>query len=99
MKKLRRIIIAISLIVAGAALWEQLKMPHEKRTWHGKVSGIIPYDFRAPTWQRIVKSWWNPEDPRIFTERCFGIGWAINLYSLRERFRSWMGKLIEQPEE
>jgi uncharacterized membrane protein len=27
-----------------------------------------------------MNAWWNPDDPRLFTERDFGIGWAINLH-------------------
>jgi Family of unknown function (DUF5808) len=51
---------------------------------HGTMLGI-PYDFRMPTLSRVRERFWNPEDPRIFTPRVFGVGWDINLPSLRKR--------------
>ncbi len=51
---------------------------------HGKIVGI-PYDFRRPTPGRVKERIWNPGDPRIFTPRVFGIGWAVNLPSLRKK--------------
>ena len=99
MKKSQKILLAATLILAGAALRQQLKMPPEERTWHGKVAGIVPYDFRIPTWERIRDAWWNSNDSRILTERAFGIGWAINLYALGERLRRWAAEYGEQPEE
>jgi hypothetical protein len=51
---------------------------------HGTIAGI-PYEFRVPTPQRIRERIWNPDDPRIFTPHLFGVGWTINLPSLRKR--------------
>lgn len=51
---------------------------------HGKLAGI-PYDFRRPTLSRLKERVWNPGDPRVFTPRTFGIGWAINLPALRKK--------------
>ena len=45
----------------------------------------VPYDFRLPTLQRLRERVWNPEDPRIFTPRCFGVGWSVNVYQLVRR--------------
>ena len=39
----------------------------------------MPYDLRLPTMERLRDRWWNPDDPRIFTPRVFGVGWSINL--------------------
>lgn len=44
----------------------------------------VPYDFRFPTIKRVKERWWNPDDPRVFTPRVFGVGWSLNLYRLRE---------------
>ncbi|MFC1994676.1 DUF5808 domain-containing protein [Chloroflexota bacterium] len=99
MKKSHKLILAITLLLAGVAVRQQLKMPPEERTWHGKVAGTIPYDFRRPTLKGILDAWWNPNDPRVFIERSFGIGWAINLYALGERFRRWMIEHTEPPRE
>ncbi len=51
---------------------------------HGTILGI-PYEFRVPTLSRLRERIWNPDDPRIFTPHIFGVGWTINLPSLRKR--------------
>jgi len=66
-----------ALVVAAVA--QELRKPSSERTWHGRVAGFVPYDFRPPTIDRVRAAWWNPEDPRIFTDRVFGVGWAVNL--------------------
>jgi hypothetical protein len=67
----------------------------EERTWQGRVFGFVPYDFRPPTWDRLRDAYWNPEDDRLFTDRVFGVGWAVNFYRARELmldgYRSLMG--------
>ena len=63
----------------AAAIYKELQLPEGRRTWHGTVFGFVPYDFRVPTPERIVKAWWSPRSPKIFTEQPFGVGWAINV--------------------
>ena len=70
-------LIGTGLIVAAVAT--ELRKPASERTWHGRIGGLVPYDFRPPTLERLQAAWWNPDDPRIFTERAFGVGWAVNL--------------------
>jgi hypothetical protein len=53
MKSLSRLITLMSVAFAAAAVAEQLKRPPEERTWHGEVMGLVPYDFRIPTLDRI----------------------------------------------
>lgn len=53
----------------------------------GKFLGV-PYDFRVPTLDRIKRRWWNKEDGRIFMPCVFGVGWALNLFQLAEKFRA-----------
>ena len=71
-------------LVAAAVATELHKRPRE-RTWHGRILGVVPYDFRRPTLQRIKSRWWNPSDPRIFTPRALGVGWDVNLGRLLGR--------------
>lgn len=70
-------------LVAGAlvaaAVVQELRKPSSERTWHGRLAGFIPYDFRPPTVERVKDAWWNPDEPRIFTDRVFGVGWSVNL--------------------
>ena len=70
----------VALGLTAAAIAQEMSKPEAERNWHGSVLGIVPYDFRPPTWERIRRAYWNKNDPRLFTERVFGVGWAINLY-------------------
>src|SRR5690606_30836391 len=49
--------------VVGAvlgALYTELRKAPEDRTWNGKLLGVVPYDFRLPTIERLRQSYWNP---------------------------------------
>jgi Family of unknown function (DUF5808) len=72
----------VLMLLVGLALKEQLRLPPEERTWHGRIAGIIPYDFRLPTAERIRASFWNKNTSEILVPQAFGIGWTINLYPL-----------------
>ena len=100
-RRMRRIakIAGIGLMVA--AISQEMSKPEAERTWHGTVGGLVPYDFRPPTWDRIRDAYWNPGDDRLFTTKVFGVGWAINLYRARlmleEGFRTLMGEPEVKP--
>ncbi len=86
-RKLKRLLLLATIAVSAVAVLEQLRRPAAERTWHGSVCGV-PYDFRPPSAARLRAAWWNPDDPRLFTPRDFGVGWAINLPRLFERVTS-----------
>ncbi len=68
------------LVLAGlgvAAVIQELRKPADERTWHGKVAGFVPYDFRKPSFERIREAYWNPDGP-IVSSRAFGVGWVMN---------------------
>ena len=44
-----------------------------------EVAGVVPYDFRLPTFERLREAYWNPSSEQIFSERVFGVGWAVNI--------------------
>ncbi len=81
-----RLIQAAALTITIAAVCQEMEKPKEERHWHGKI-GVIPYDFRLPTIERLKESYWNPDNSRIFTSEALGIGWAINFYALLEKLR------------
>lgn len=85
-RRLRRLIKLAALGLTVAAISQEMSKPEGQRTWSGSVFGLVPYDFRPPTWDRIREAYWNPKDSHLFTNRVFGVGWAINLYQARE----WM---------
>lgn len=81
-----RIIRAAVTMLALAAVAQELSKPDAERSWHGRIFGV-PYDFRWPTIQRFREAYWNPDDPRIFTDRVIGVGWAVNFAQLLPRLR------------
>ena len=83
---LRTTVKLAAIALVGAAVARELTKPAEERDWHGTVGGI-PYDFRAPTQERVLERWWNTEDERVFTENVFGVGWSINLARVVELLR------------
>lgn len=70
--------------VAGA-VYVELRKPPAERTWHGKLLGAVPYDFRMPTIERLRQSYWNPRSPKLFTDRPFGVGWSVNIPTVLRR--------------
>ena len=86
-----RIIQVTAVVLALAAVFQEMEKPDEEREWHGKVACFFPYDFRIPTIERIKESYWNPYERRIFSAPVFGIGWAVNFCALLESL-----KIIEE---
>ena len=67
------------LAVAAAAVAKELRTEPAQRTWHGVVAGLVPYDFRMPTFERFQARVWNPDDERWVTPRVWGVGWTVNV--------------------
>jgi hypothetical protein len=86
---------AVGLVVAAVAT--ELAKPEAERTWHGRVVGLVPYDFRPPTWERIRNAYWNPGSDRLFSDRVFGVGWAINLHRAKELLEATFERLMGSP--
>jgi hypothetical protein len=63
----------------GWAIYTELRKPPAERTWHGKVAGFVPYDFRIPKLADVKRAYWNPASPKLFTDRPLGVGWAVNI--------------------
>ena len=70
--------------VAGAIYTELRKAP-EQRTWHGKLLGFLPYDFRIPSLDDLRRAYWNPHSPKVFTDRPLGVGWSVNIPTVLRR--------------
>jgi hypothetical protein len=97
LRGLRRLlrVAVVGLFVAAVAT--ELSKPEDERTWHGKVGGVVPYDFRPPTWERIRTAYWNPDSDRLFSDRVFGVGWAVNLYQAKRLLESAYERLVGAP--
>lgn len=78
----------------AAAIYAELRKPPEERTWNGRLMGVVPYDFRVPSLDRLRQAYWNPRSPKIFTDRPVGIGWSVNIPTVLRRLgvRSEMTK-------
>lgn len=79
MKELVRLIRTLAWMAFAAAIYQELRKPPEARTWNGKVAGVVPYDFRLPTLDRLQDAYWNPDNEQVFSDRVFGVGWAVNI--------------------
>ena len=79
MKELVRLVRTLMWMAFAAAIYHELKKPPEARTWNGKVAGTVPYDFRLPTLDRLRDAYWNPDSEQLFSEKVFGVGWAVNV--------------------
>ena len=98
LRRIRRLarLAAFALVVGAVAT--ELSKPAAERTWQGRVLGVVPYDFRPPTWQRIRDAYWNPESDRLFSDRVFGVGWAINLHRAKTLMEQGYARLMGNPE-
>jgi hypothetical protein len=83
LRNLRRLARFTAFALVAAAVATELSKPAPERTWHGKVGGVVPYDFRPPTWQRIREAYWNTQSEHLLSDRVFGVGWAVNLYRVK----------------
>src|SRR6266849_7648534 len=98
LRRFRRLVRFVRFGLVVAAVASELAKPAAERTWHGRVFGAVPYDFRPPTWSRIRDAYWNPESERLFSDRVFGVGWAVNLYRAKTLMEEAFGQLMRKEE-
>ena len=77
MSKLKAIVVLSGVALVSAAVATELRKPSAERTWHGRVGGVVPYDFRPPTVERVRQRVWEPDQPAL-TPHVFGVGWTVN---------------------
>lgn len=81
----------LALAAVAGAIYQELRLPPDERTWHGRLLGVIPYDFRVPTPARLFRAWWNPDSGRLVDETPFGVGWTVNVAALADRVQQMRG--------
>jgi hypothetical protein len=81
-RRVQRAALVAVAILGAAAVATELRRPPGLRRWHGRVAGLVPYDFRPPTLDRLRRTWWNPRDPRVLVDTAFGLGWDLNAAAL-----------------
>lgn len=97
-RRVRRLVRFATFGLVVAAVATELAKPADERTWEGRVLGLVPYDFRPPTWQRIRDAYWNPHSERLFSDRVFGVGWAVNLHQAKVLMERAFGSLMGHSE-
>jgi hypothetical protein len=85
--RLRTFVRLAGIALVVEAIREELSKDPLDREWHGRIGGVVPYDFRVPTVDRIRDAYWNPDDEHLFTDTVFGVGWAVNLAHVNEMVR------------
>lgn len=65
---------------------------------HGRFLGI-PYDWRSPSLTNIKKILWNNNNPKLFNETVFGVGWAPNVYQFFKKVRINRTNLFRKTED
>ena len=98
LRRTRRLVRFAAFGLLVAAIATELAKPEPERTWEGRVLGFVPYDFRPPTWQRIRDAYWNPSSDRLFSDRVFGVGWAINLHRAKTLMEAGFNRLMGERE-
>jgi hypothetical protein len=93
-KGVRRLLKWAGVAITVAAINQEMSKPEAQRTWHGKVFGMVPYDFRPPTWDRLREAYWNSSSDRLLTDRPLGIGWAVNFFRAKQLLQAGFGSLM-----
>lgn len=75
----------LAVLAILGALYKELRTPPAQRTWHGRLFGKVPYDFRPPSIDRLRDAYWNVESDTVLTDRPLGVGWAVNIPPLLRR--------------
>ncbi|MEA2644739.1 MAG: hypothetical protein QOG08_1765, partial [Chloroflexota bacterium] len=97
LRGIRRLVRLSAVVLVVGAVATELAKPEEERNWHGRVLGVVPYDFRVPSWDKIRDAYWNPSSDSLFSDRVFGVGWAINLYRAKEILAAGFERLMGTP--
>lgn len=85
-----------ALAALAAAVVKELAKPKAERTWNGTVIGVVPYDLRKPTIERLRERMWAPEDEHLIQPHVFGVGWTVNLGRLVALVRAAREKSAER---
>lgn len=82
MKKLRRLMKIAGLGLLVWAISTELSKDPAEREWNGELAGLVPYDFRAPSVDKIRRTYWDTESDQVIKRKVFGVGWTLNLASI-----------------
>jgi hypothetical protein len=75
----------LGISALAAAVVKEMRTPPNERQWHGALFGVIPYDLRPPTPERVRTTLWDRSNPSVLVPTLFGVGWTVNLAALADR--------------
>lgn len=78
-KKLSTLLGVAACGLGVAAVVTELRKPPYEREGYGRVAGVVPYDFRPPTPDKLRRTLWDPDGRRVIVPHAFGVGWSVNL--------------------
>ena len=78
MRKIRRWMKIANYGLLAWAIATELKKDPKDRQWHGELAGVVPYDFRIPTPDKIKKTYWDTGSDQVIKRSAFGVGWTVN---------------------
>jgi hypothetical protein len=84
-KGVRGLVTLAGIALLAAAVAQELQRPPAERRWNGRVLGVVPYDLRPPTLDRVRERLWNPESEQILAPEVFGVGWTVNLGAVAKK--------------
>ncbi|MDP2660515.1 MAG: hypothetical protein Q8R28_07290 [Dehalococcoidia bacterium] len=82
MRTLKAALKVVGIGLVMAAVVQELRKKPTERTWRGRLTFSIPYDFTIPSVERIKEAYWNTQDDHIITDRVLGVGWGVNVHAL-----------------
>lgn len=78
LKKIRRLAGAGGVVLLGAVIVQEMRKRPDQREWHGTLAGVVPYDLRPPTPERLRDGLLNTHTDALFVPQVFGVGWTLN---------------------
>ena len=78
MRALRRLMGLVSMLLFIGAIVKEVGKEPERRTGHGTIADLVPYDFRLPSIAKLQATFWNPDGP-VIVGTAFGVGWTVNV--------------------
>lgn len=85
----KKAVAGVGMGLVAAAVVQQLRRPPAERDWHGTLGGVVPYDLRPPTWERLRDSLWAPDNEHLWLPRAAGVGWSPNLARVVTLLEGW----------
>ena len=82
MRRIRRYIKLAGYACLAWALAIELRKDPADREWNGELAGVVPYDLRIPTIEKLRTTYWDTRNETIVRRKAFGVGWTVNFAAI-----------------